>query len=144
MGEIHPPFRRNRCPKPGQLTHNSESHTGTSLVVANNLSHNVPALLGAAKNRLTDLAIIYLGAEVAGHRARGGLPRLISLAVYSRLSRLIVHLALVAPGTTNRPVHVCLNTSISSLLVAEDPRRDRLISGIRSATTRSRQSRWQH
>ncbi len=30
----------------------------TALMVPSNLSHNVPALIGAAKNRLTDLATL--------------------------------------------------------------------------------------
>jgi integrase/recombinase XerD len=38
----------------------------TALVVPSNLSHNVPALIEAAKNRLTDLAMLYLATEVAG------------------------------------------------------------------------------
>jgi hypothetical protein len=38
----------------------------TALVVASNLSHNVPTLLEAAKNHLADLATLYLAAEVAG------------------------------------------------------------------------------
>jgi hypothetical protein len=38
----------------------------TALVVPPNLSHNVPAATEAAKNRLTDLATLYLVTEVAG------------------------------------------------------------------------------
>jgi len=38
----------------------------TALVVQSNPSHNVPALLNAAKTRLTDLATLYLASEVAG------------------------------------------------------------------------------
>jgi site-specific recombinase XerC len=38
----------------------------TALMVANNLSHNVPSLLAAAKTSLTDLATLYLATEVAG------------------------------------------------------------------------------
>lgn len=38
----------------------------TALAVPSNLSHNVPALIEAAKNRLTDLATLYLATEVAG------------------------------------------------------------------------------
>jgi site-specific recombinase XerD len=38
----------------------------TALVVQSNLSHNVPAAIEAAKNRLTDLATLYLATEVAG------------------------------------------------------------------------------
>ncbi len=38
----------------------------TALVVRSNLSHNVPALLEAAKTPLTDLATLYLMTEVAG------------------------------------------------------------------------------
>jgi site-specific recombinase XerD len=38
----------------------------TALMVPSNLSHNVPALIAAAKNRLTDLATLYLATEVAG------------------------------------------------------------------------------
>jgi len=38
----------------------------TALVVQSNLSHNVPAAIEAAKNRLTDLATLYLTTEVAG------------------------------------------------------------------------------
>jgi len=38
----------------------------TALMVPSNLSHNVPALIAAVKNRLTDLATLYLATEVAG------------------------------------------------------------------------------
>jgi site-specific recombinase XerD len=38
----------------------------TALVVQSNLSHNVPAAIEATKNRLTDLAKLYLTTEVAG------------------------------------------------------------------------------
>jgi integrase/recombinase XerD len=38
----------------------------TALVMQSNLSHNVPALIEAAKNRLTDLATLYLATEVPG------------------------------------------------------------------------------
>jgi hypothetical protein len=38
----------------------------TALVVQSNLSHNVPAAIEAAKNRLTNLAALYLVTEVAG------------------------------------------------------------------------------
>ena len=38
----------------------------TALIRSNNLSHNVPAAIKAAKNRLTDLATLYLATEVAG------------------------------------------------------------------------------
>lgn len=38
----------------------------TALVLRSNLSHNVPAAIEAIKNRLTDLANLYLATEVAG------------------------------------------------------------------------------
>jgi len=38
----------------------------TALMVPSNLSHNVPALIEAAKTSLTDLAKLYLKTEVAG------------------------------------------------------------------------------
>jgi integrase/recombinase XerD len=38
----------------------------TALAVQSNLSHNVPVAIEAAKNRLTDLATLYLATEVAG------------------------------------------------------------------------------
>jgi site-specific recombinase XerD len=38
----------------------------TALVMQSHLSHNVPALLEAAKTRLTDLATLYLATEVVG------------------------------------------------------------------------------
>ena len=38
----------------------------TALMVPSNLFHNVPAAIEAAKNRLTDLATLYLATEVAG------------------------------------------------------------------------------
>jgi hypothetical protein len=38
----------------------------TTLVVQSNLSHNFPAAIEAAKNRLMDLATLYLATEVAG------------------------------------------------------------------------------
>jgi integrase/recombinase XerD len=38
----------------------------TALMVPSNLSHNVPALIGAAKNRLTDFVTLYLATEIAG------------------------------------------------------------------------------
>lgn len=45
----------------------SEKSTAeTALVLRSNLSHNVPAAIEAAKNRLTDLATLYLATEVAG------------------------------------------------------------------------------
>jgi hypothetical protein len=43
-----------------------KSMAETALVVQSNLSHNVPAAIEAAKNRLTDLASLYLVTEVAG------------------------------------------------------------------------------
>jgi hypothetical protein len=36
------------------------------LLLQSHLSHNVPAAIEAAKNRLTDLATLYLVTEVAG------------------------------------------------------------------------------
>jgi hypothetical protein len=38
----------------------------TALMVPSNLSHNVPALIEAAKTSLTGLAKLYLATEVAG------------------------------------------------------------------------------
>ena len=41
----------------------------TSLILANNLSHNVLAHIEAAKNSLSHLATVYLVTEVAGQSA---------------------------------------------------------------------------
>ena len=38
----------------------------TALIRSNNLSHNVPAVVAAAKTRLSDLTTFYLTTEVAG------------------------------------------------------------------------------
>ena len=38
----------------------------TSLMLSDNLPHNVPAAIAAAKTRLTDLAKLYLVTDVAG------------------------------------------------------------------------------
>jgi hypothetical protein len=42
----------------------------TGLVVPSNLSHNVPAVIKAAKTHLAKLATLYLVTEVASHARR--------------------------------------------------------------------------
>jgi hypothetical protein len=48
------------------VTFTGEKMPETALMVPSNLSHNVPALIEAAKTSLTDLAKLYLKTEVAG------------------------------------------------------------------------------